>query len=188
MVFSIISTTFVAFYKIKVERGDNKSPLFVTMISKENIQKLAEERIAELGKDLFIVDIKISGNNVIQVELESKTENVAIADCVSVSRNIEHNLDRETQDFELHVSSAGIDQPFRVLEQYQKNVGREVSVQLNDGTNIKGLLESADQNTFIVSTVTKEKIEGKKKKVEVKKEHNLAYKDVKATKIIISFK
>lgn len=90
------------------------------MISKENIRKLAEERIAELGKDLFIVDIKISGNNVIQVELESKTENVAISDCVSVSRNIEHNLDRESQDFELHVTSAGLDQPFRVLDQYKK--------------------------------------------------------------------
>ncbi|MCC5924907.1 MAG: ribosome assembly cofactor RimP [Crocinitomicaceae bacterium] len=158
------------------------------MISKENIRKLAEERIAELGKDLFIVDIKISGKNVIQVELESKTENVAIADCVSVSRNIEHNLDRETQDFELHVSSAGLDQPFRVLEQYQKNIGREVSVQLNDGATIKGLLENADEKSFIVSTISREKVEGKKKKVEVKNTHTFAYKDVKATKIIISFK
>ena len=158
------------------------------MISKENIRKLAKERIAELGKDLFIVDIKISGKNVIQVELESKTENVAIADCVSVSRNIEHNLDRETQDFELHVSSAGLDQPFRVLEQYQKNIGREVSVQLNDGATIKGLLENADEKSFIVSTISREKVEGKKKKVEVKNAHTFAYKDVKATKIIISFK
>lgn len=158
------------------------------MISKENIRKLAEERIAELGKDLFIVDIKISGNNVIQVELESKTENVAISDCVSVSRNIEHNLDRESQDFELHVTSAGLDQPFRVLDQYKKNIGREVKTQLNDGTTIKGLLEAADENTFMISTVTKEKLEGKKKKVAVKKEHSLTYKDVKATKIIISFK
>ena len=93
------------------------------MLKKKIIEELALERINELDKGLFIVEIAISSNNVIQVELDVEDGNVAINDCVSVSRNIEHNLDREEQDFELSVSSAGLDKPFRVLQQYTKNVG-----------------------------------------------------------------
>src|SRR5690554_744927 len=95
------------------------------MLNKENIEKLALERINELDKGLFIVDISISPKNVIQVELDCEDGNVAILDCVSVSRNIEHNLDREEQDFELSVSSAGLDRPFRVLKQIGRASCRE---------------------------------------------------------------
>lgn len=164
------------------------SPLFVSMINKKEITRLAQERIEELGKDLFIVEINISPKNVINVELESTEGGVTIEDCVSVSRNIEHNLDRETQDFELHVSSAGLDKPLRVHQQYVKNIGREVKTKLNSGEKLQGLLVSVNEQGFEIEQKRKERLEGKKKKVEVIEIFPVAFEDEKETKIIISFK
>lgn len=158
------------------------------MISKKKIETLALERIDELDKGLFIVEIKVSSSNVIQVEIDAEEGNVAIEDCVSVSRNIEHNLDREEQDFELQVSSAGLDKPFRVTKQYIKNVGEDVKVKLNQGGKLEGGLIEANDKYFVVETSRKERIEGKKKKETIIEQHKLAYEDVKETKIVISFK
>lgn len=158
------------------------------MISKNIIQALAQERIDELNKDLFIVDISISSANVIQIELESANDNVAIKDCISVSRNVEHNLDREEQDFELHVSSAGLDKPFRVVQQYVKNIGRSVTVKPNEGTKVEGELIAANETSFTIRTTRKERLEGKKKKEIVIDDLVFNYNDVKETKIIITFK
>jgi len=158
------------------------------MINKKNIIKLAQERIDELDRGLFIVELSISPTNVIQVELESQEGNVSIDDCIRVSRNIEHNLDREEQDFELQVSSAGLDKPFRVVEQYIKNVGQKVKVKLNDGSKLEGELKAADTLSFVLETSRKERIEGKKKKETIIKNHTIGYDQVKETKIIISFK
>ena len=158
------------------------------MISKKKIETLALERIDELDKGLFIVEIKVSSSNVIQVEIDAEEGNVAIEDCVSVSRNIEHNLDREQQDFELQVSSAGLDKPFRVTKQYIKNVGEDVKVKLNEGGKLEGQLIDANEESFVVETTRKERIEGKKKKETIIEQHKLSYDEVKETKIVISFK
>lgn len=158
------------------------------MINKKKVLQLAQERIDELDKGLYIVEINVSSSNVIQIELDAEEGNVAIEDCVSVSRNVEHNLDRETQDFELQVSSAGLDKPLRVLQQYKKNIGEEVKVKLSEGGKLKGILKSADDDGIIVETSEKERVEGKKKKVTVVKEHELSYDEIKETKIVISFK
>ncbi len=158
------------------------------MINKKNIRQLAQDRIDELNKDLFIVDLSISTSNVIHVEIDSEVGNVSIDDCIRVSRNIEHNLDREEQDFELHVSSAGLDKPFRVVQQYIKNVGHEVAVKLNEGGKIQGVLTQADDKSFTLETTRKERIEGRKKKETIIESHTFNYDEVKETKIIISFK
>ena len=96
------------------------------MISKELIKTLAEERMAELNNGLYIVDMSVSSTNVIHIELDKIKGGVTVEDCVSVSRNVEHNLDREKDDFELHVSSAGLDKPLRHINQYIKNIGRQL--------------------------------------------------------------
>ncbi|MEX2484423.1 MAG: ribosome assembly cofactor RimP [Brumimicrobium sp.] len=158
------------------------------MISKKKIEALALERIEELDKGLFIVEIKISSSNVIQVEIDAEEGNVAIEDCVSVSRNIEHNLDREEQDFELQVSSAGLDKPFRVVKQYIKNIGQDVKVKLKEGGKLEGVLINADEEKFEVETTRKERLSGKKKKETVVEKHTFNYGDIKETKIVISFK
>jgi len=158
------------------------------MISKKEVEALINERIAELDNGLFVVELSISAANVITVELDKHEGSVAVTDCMSVSRNVEHNLDREVQDFEITVSSAGLDKPFRVLAQYQKNIGREVKVKLNDGSKIEGTLIEVTDNYFVIENSRKEKIEGKKKKEVIVEQHQLMFDDVKETKIIISFK
>ena len=159
-----------------------KSPSFCLMINKKKIEELALERIAELDKDLFIVEISISASNSMRVEIDSAFGNVAIEDCISVSRNIEHNLDREEQDFELQVSSPGLDKPFRVVQQYKKNVGREVKLTSLNGVKLEGVLKSADDNGVVIETTRKERLEGKKKKVTLVEEHPFNYDEIKETK------
>jgi ribosome maturation factor RimP len=158
------------------------------MISKSKVLELIEERIAELGNGLFVVELTISSNNVIQVELDKHEGNVSINDCMSVSRNVEHNLDREAEDLELQVSSAGLDKPFRVLAQYVKNIGRTVKVVLQNGKKIEGELKAASKTEIVVENSRMEKIEGKKKKELIVEQHVLPMEQIKETKIVISFK
>ena len=113
-----------------------KSPLFLPMINKDKVIALVEERITELGNGLYIVDLTISSANSIHVEIDKISGGVTVTDCVSVSRNVEHNLDRDEQDFELHVSSAGLDKPLRHINQYIKNIGRRVEIATRDGRKL----------------------------------------------------
>lgn len=157
---------------------------------------MIDERISELGNGLFVVDLTISANNVIHVELDKHVGNVAINDCMSVSRNVEHNLDREEEDFELHVSSAGLDKPFRVLAQYVKNIGREVKVVTLEGKKLEGILRAADDKEITIETSRMERPEGdglslsksKKKKELIVEQHVFPLDQIKETKIVISFK
>lgn len=165
------------------------SPLFVLeMIAKDSIRALAEERIEERDKLIYIVEITIGNGNQILVELDREEGAVSIEDCMSVSRNIEHNLDREVEDFALEVSSAGMTKPFRVLKQYLKNIGKEVKVQsLEHGKSTEGVLKSADEEGIVIETKEKRRIEGKKKKEWVIEEIPFTYNEVKETKLIITF-
>lgn len=158
------------------------------MISKEQVRALAQERIDELDRGLFIVSISISKSNSIQLELDKTEGYVAIEDCISVSRNVEHNLDREETDFELHVSSAGLDKPLRVLQQFVKNIGREVEVLMNDKTEKKGVLLAVNEQTMTFQTTRVEKLEGKKKKETIVEDEIIPMTEIKETKIVISFK
>ncbi len=158
------------------------------MIEKETVIKLAEERIEELNNGVYIVELKINNGNQIFLELDKEVGSIAIEDCMSVSRNIEHNLDREEEDFSLEVSSAGIDQPFRVFKQYEKNVGKEVKVLTYEhGQKIEGILKSVDEEQIVIEVKEKKRLEGRKKKVWVTEEIPLKYNDIKETKLIISF-
>ncbi len=165
-----------------------KSPLFISMISKQKVRELAEERIKERDENLFIVELTISSSNVIRLELDKQNGSVSIEDCVSVSRNIEHNLDREAADFELHVSSAGLDKPLRVLAQYQKNIGRELDVKLQTNTKTSGQLIAVNEAGIVLKREEKRPIEGKKKKEVVAIEEPIAFTDINEAKIVISFK
>lgn len=169
-------------------RGLTIPSFSIPMISKELVRKLAQERIDELDRNLFIVEISISAINAIHVELDKFEGYVAIEDCISVSRNVEHNLDREEQDFELHVSSAGLDKPLRVLPQFVKNIGREVDVTMKDGMSKSGVLVQATESDITLQSSRMEKIEGKKKKELIVEEEILPFASIKETKIVISFK
>ena len=157
------------------------------MIDRNTVISLAQERIDELDKGLFIVDVEVSNNNNINLFLDCEAGSVSIQDCVSVSRNVEHNLDRDEEDFQLSVSSAGMDQPFKVHKQYIKNIGRNVKVVFKEHGSQEGKLIEVNDEKVILQTETKEKIEGKKKKELVVRTHEIPFTDIKQTKLVISF-
>jgi len=158
------------------------------MIAKKKVMELIDERMAELDAGLFVVALKISSNNIINVEIDKEDGNVSINDCMSVSRNVEHNLDREEQDFELHVSSAGLDKSLRVLKQFVKNIGRDVTVKLNNKNTEEGELIQADDKGLTIRQEKRVKIEGTKKKEDIVEEKYFPMNEIKETKIVISFK
>ncbi|HLP55004.1 MAG TPA: ribosome assembly cofactor RimP [Fluviicola sp.] len=157
------------------------------MITKKLVTELAEERMKERDNGLFIVDLTISSSNVIRLELDKHNGGVTVEDCVSVSRNIEHNLDREQQDFELHVSSAGLDKPLRVHAQYVKNIGRSLEVKTASGKT-EGKLVEVNDNTIVLERGEKQLVEGKKKRETVVIREELPFADIIEARIIISFK
>lgn len=154
------------------------------MISTTLIRELAENKLKE--NESFLVDITVSAMNKIRVTIDN-FKGVSIQECVGVSRFIENQLDRESEDFELEVSSPGLDQPFKVLQQYQKYLGREVEIKLIDGQKTEGKLTAVNKIEIELEQVSKEKIEGKKGKQTVVKKLNLPFEKIKETKIIIKF-
>ncbi len=164
-----------------------KSPLFLSMIRKEKIIELAQERIQELDNGNYLVEVNISPKNAITVKMDNLNGGVSIEDCVSVSRNIEHNLDREIEDFELQVTSPGLDQPFKVDQQYQKNIGKKISVLTFDNQSFSGeLVEFSDKTVKLKEIhIVKNKLTKKKEKVE--EIHLFKMGQIKETKLIISF-
>ena len=156
------------------------------MISKNRIIELAQERINELDNGNYLVNVSVSAKNVILVKMDNLNQGVSIKDCVSVSRNIEHNLDREAQDFELKVSSPGLDQPFMVYEQYLKNVGKTIEVISND-FSLKGELLTVSPDEIELKQTEKIKNKTTKKKETLETIHKILMNDIKETRIVISF-
>jgi ribosome maturation factor RimP len=149
------------------------------MINAEEIRKTVEEKIE--GSDKFVVEVKVRSGNRIVVLLDSDTS-LSIDDCIKITRHIESVYDRETEDYDLMVSSAGIDQPYKLLRQYIKNIGREVEVSLRDKTIFTGKLMAADENGIKVYRKTKVK------KVETEETRDFPFSEIIQTKEVISFK
>lgn len=139
------------------------------------------------GKDYFMTDLTISPDDRIVVEIDHK-DGVWIEDCVELSRYIENGLNRDEEDFELEVGSAGIGQPFKVLRQYENNVGEPVEVLTQAGRKLTGVLKAADADGFTLTVTEKVKAEGEKRPHMQERDVRLAYADVKYTKYLITFK
>jgi len=155
------------------------------MITVQSITQLVEEKLN--GTDRFIISVKVSPNKRIEVLLDGLS-NIAISDCIDMSRHIESSLDREQEDFELMVSSAGIDEAFVVEKQYQKNIGREVDVVKKDGTKINGNLISYKEADAIVVESSKTVKDEKKKKQIITEQITIPLQEIKETKLVLSFK
>lgn len=155
------------------------------MIAKENVCEIVNEWLAD--KDYFLVEVTISPDNKIVVEIDHK-EGVWIEDCVELSRYIESRLDRDKEDYELEVGSAGIGQPFKVLQQYINHVGCDVEVMTQDGRKLTGMLKEADEQHFVLTVKKKVKEEGAKRPKMVDEDLAFAYNEIKYTKYLISFK
>lgn len=117
------------------------------MIDKKLIELLANEAAEKVG--LYVVELKVGNDNNISITIDGD-EGVSINQCVIVSKSIEGNLDRETLDFELNVSSYGIDHPILMLRQYQKYINKTIELQMEDDTIKRGILVSADSSTIVL--------------------------------------
>ena len=155
------------------------------MIDRQQVIDLTNEWLA--GKEYFLVDVAISKDDKITVEIDH-AEGVWIEDCADLSRHIEQGLSRETDEYELEVGSAGLGQPFKVLQQYINHTGLEVEVLTKEGKKLKGILKSACEQEFVLTISKKEKIEGAKRPQIVEEDLHFAYDSIKYTRYIINFK
>jgi ribosome maturation factor RimP len=166
-----------------------KSPsLFNTiraMLDKSLVYQVVEEKLQ--GTEYFIVDVKVSTDNNVLVEIDT-LEGVDIQFCVELNKHIEANFDREIEDYALEVGSAGVTSPFKVLKQYQKNIGNEVEVLTKTGKKLSGILIAANEEGFVLQIEKQVKAEGAKRKVTVTENLVFTFDEVKYTKYIIRFK
>ena len=150
------------------------SPLILCTVTKYKVMKISDIIDAIDGeivaRGLDLVDVSVSRDNDIEVTIEAEEGVVELEDCVAISRHFETCFDREAEDYSLTVTSAGLDQPFKILKQYQKAVGTQVEVQLKGGKKMVAVLEAADEESITLKYSQKEAVEGKKKKEIV--EHN----------------
>ncbi len=151
----------MTYFDASVQYNDLKGSVAVDRSdSVSMIDFLQTEQIAKKDERIVAIRVGIGENHGAEVSdvalvayLTDEEGFVKIEDCIKISRNIEHNLDREEEDFSLEVSSAGMTKPFRVLKQYLKNVGREVKVQtLDHGKSFEGILKSANEEGFVIET------------------------------------
>jgi ribosome maturation factor RimP len=148
------------------------------MIEKSTIEKLVREFIT--GTEMFLVSVKVSGDNRIAV-LADTMKGIKIDECASLHRHIEKSLDREIEDFELQVSSPGLDAPFTVIEQYYKNEGKKIEVTSDEGTKVAGVLKNITAGGFELDTEVK--VKGKSKEI---RELSFNFEQVKKARLILS--
>lgn len=152
------------------------------MITTGQIQKIAEAKIGDT--DTFIVEVRVLPGNRIFVRLDKASGAISVNDCAEMSRHIESNLDRDAEDFSLEVSSAGLDEPFRVKRQYIKNIGKKIDVLMTDGIRKEGKLVLADENKIGLE-ITQRNRELKKDETRILE---IYYEQIKDAKKVISFK
>ena len=141
-----------------------------------------------VARGCFIVDVSVSKDNDIILTIESEEGTIELDDCVSLSRYFETKFDRETEDYSLTVSSAGLDQPFKVFRQFVKAVGTKVEVLLKGGKKMVAVLEAADQESITLKYYAKEAVEGKMKKEIVEHVDRFTMDQVNAVRPYIEFK
>jgi ribosome maturation factor RimP len=154
------------------------------MIDREFIRKTVTEKLQ--NTDYYLVDVMVGEDNDITVEVDND-EGVSVDDCAMLSRFIEENLDREKEDYSLEVGSSGITAPFKVLRQYQKNIGNEVEMLLKNGTKLIGILKDITENEATITVERKEKKEDAKRKETILLHLTFKYEDIKYTKYLIRF-
>lgn len=140
------------------------------MITNEAIVELVEQHLQ--GTDIFLVEIAVKPGNRIKVQVD-RSEGISIEECVKISRHLNKLLDKDEEDYSLEVSSPGLGSPFKVKQQYEKNVGQTIDVLFSDGTRIAGKVQSVSDSGIVLQ------VKGKDKEIE--------FEEIKTSKAIISF-
>jgi ribosome maturation factor RimP len=152
------------------------------MIEKAVVKEIIEDYLRD--SDNYLTDLKIEPGDRIVVEIDND-QSVSIDDCAALAKYIESRLDRDVEDYELEVGSAGISQAFKTLRQYKKNTGKEVETLLKAGKKYAGILKEVDEDKIVLTIEKQVKPEGAKRKITVKEDLTFAYSEIKYTKNII---
>ena len=152
---------------------------------KTKVENLITDALDE-RPDLFLIALEVSSDNRIKVIIDGDN-GVLVDDCIFMSRAIEHNLDREEEDFSLEVLSAGATSPLIFPRQYTKNAGRHLEVKTNDDQKIEGKLAKVNDNGIVLTWKAREPKPVGKGKVTVSKEAEVAFTDIKEAKVKIKF-
>lgn len=152
---------------------------------REKVEKLLQQALGN-NPTLFLLDFAISEANHIRVVIDGDN-GVTVEDCMNVSREIEHNLDREEEDFSLEVMSAGVSEPLQLPRQYKKNVGRNLKVRTQEGKTVEGTVAQATDNAVTLQWKAREPKPVGKGKHTVQKEAVLPYSDIAEAKVMITF-
>lgn len=155
------------------------------MINAKTVEQIVNDKIA--GSHLYLVEVTIGAQNAISVFVDSD-EAVTLADCIELSKHVEAQFDREVEDFELNVSSAGLSEPFKVARQFVKNIGKEVEVIGKDGIKNVGTLLAYNETGIELEMITLIKPEGAKRKQEIATKESISFDKIKLVRIYISFK
>lgn len=154
------------------------------MIDKQALEEFVNEQLADT--DYFLVDVRVNSQNEIKVEIDSM-ENVDIDFCIDLSRKVEEAFDRDEEDYELEVGSAGLTSSFKVRRQYEKHMGDDVEVLAGDGKKYKGELSEVGEESFAILVEEKRRVEGQKKPIIERVPREFKYTDVKSVKYIFDF-
>ena len=152
---------------------------------KSTVKALLDKGLEE-RQDLFLISFDVTEGNAIKIVIDGDN-GVLVEDCMFISRAIEHNLDREEQDFSLEVASSGAATPFNHIRQYKKNIGRELEVKSTENQMFKALLETADEDGITLSWKSREPKPIGKGKITVKKQVTLPYNNIIEAKVKIKF-
>ncbi|PTX63862.1 ribosome maturation factor RimP [Kordia periserrulae] len=162
-----------------------KSPLFILKMLKQKVTDLLQE-VLEEESSLFLISKEIKPGNKIIIVIDGDN-GVTLSDCMKVSRHIEHNLDREEEDFSLEVYSAGISEGITHIRQYKKNVGRKLEVIMDDQNKVTGTLVEADDEKIKLQWKAREPKPVGKGKVTVQKEQEIPYETIVKAKVMVTF-
>ena len=153
------------------------------MIRKVHIVELSEAFLKDSAN--YLIDVNIRSGNRISIFIEND-EHVSIKDCIALSKHIESQFDREQQDFELEVSSPGIDSPFRHERQFVKYVGKEIEILMSNGDKFSGELLGSDSKSIQYLPSKK----GRSKKLDQttnsKETMTVLLSEVKETRLVIT--
>ncbi|WP_235010934.1 MULTISPECIES: ribosome assembly cofactor RimP [Aquimarina] len=165
-------------------RGRKVPSFYLFMSLKDQVQELLEGALKE-NPSLFLIESKIHPDNSIEIIIDGD-DGVKVEDCIAVSRAIEHNLDREEEDFSLQVMSAGVSEGLQHIRQYKKNLGRKIKIKTDEEV-LEGDLISATDDEITLTWKAREPKPVGKGKVTVTKEANVAYENIVEAKVMITF-
>ena len=154
------------------------------MITADSVKGYIEEELRR--NDLFLIDLTVGNANRIRVIIDSLA-GITVEECARLSRIIENKLDRDKEDFDLEVTSPGLNKPLVLPFQYMKNIGRQIEVLTLTDKKIIGTLIHADEEKIEMETKTKMKIEGKKKKEIIVERFPVNFNEIRSAKIVITF-